>query len=42
MFGLFKRGEQMSMGIMPDCSKVTLKASIHGKIAPALAVHSDG
>jgi transposase-like protein len=42
VFGLFKRGGQVYVEIVPDCSKATLQAIIRGKIAPAAAIHSDG
>ena len=42
VFGLFKRGGQVYVEIVPDCSKATLQAIIRGKIAPAAVLHSDG
>ena len=42
VFGLFKRGGQVYVEIVPNCAKATLQAIIRGKIAPSAVVHTDG
>ena len=42
VFGLFKRGGQVYVEIVPNCAKTTLQAIMRGKIAPEAVVHSDG
>ena len=42
VFGLFKRGGQVYVEIVPNCAKATLQAIIRGHIAPSAVVHTDG
>jgi transposase-like protein len=42
VFGLLKRDGKVYTEIVPDCKKATLQAIIHGRVAPAAIIHSDG
>lgn len=42
VFGLFKRNGRVYTEIVPDCSKVTLQAIIHGCVERESVIHSDG
>jgi transposase-like protein len=42
VFGLLKRQGRVYTEIVPDCKKVTLQAIIRGRVAPEVAIHSDG
>lgn len=42
VFGLLKRNGRVYTEIVPDCKKATLQAIIRGRVAPEVAIHSDG
>ena len=42
VFGLLKRNGKVYTEIVPDCSRGTLQAIIHGKISSESVIHSDG
>ncbi len=42
VFGLLKRKGKVYTEIVPDCSRNTLQAIIHGKVNPESVIHSDG
>ena len=42
VFGLLKRNGRVYTEIVPNCSKATLQAIIRGRVAPEVAIHSDG
>ena len=42
VFGLFKRGGQVYVEIVPNCAKTTLQAIIRGHVAPEAIVQTDG
>jgi transposase len=42
VFGLLKRSGKVYTEIVPDCKKATLQAIIRGRVAPEVAIHSDG
>jgi len=42
VFGLLKRQGKVYTEIVPDCKKATLQAIIRGRVAPEVAIHSDG
>ena len=42
VFGLLKRAGKVYTEIVPDCKKATLQAIIRGRVAPQVAIHSDG
>lgn len=41
VFGLFKRGGQVYVEIVPNCAKITLQAIIRGHVAPEAIVQTD-
>jgi len=42
VFGLLKRNGRVYTEIVPNCRKATLQAIIRGRVAPEVAIHSDG
>ena len=42
VFGLLKRQGRVYAEVVPDCKKATLQAIIRGRVAPEVAIHSDG
>ena len=42
VFGLLKRNGRVYTEVVPDCRKATLQAIIRGRVAPEVAIHSDG
>ncbi len=42
VFGLLKRNGRIYTESVPNCRKATLQAIIRGRVAPEVAIHSDG
>lgn len=42
VFGLLKRNGRVYTELVSDCKKATLQAIIRGRVAPQVAIHSDG
>lgn len=42
VFGLLKRNGRVYTEIVPNCKKATLQAIVRGRVAPEVAIHSNG